>query len=158
MLAVWPEPQVPDALLAAAPSAATKRHTLEKVKHLHGDVLDLYHALHDRVTGLDARIVRVVRRHTIEYKLDHNFVSLQPQRDRIAIWLNVGFGELEDPKAMTADVSNVGHFGSGDVRLNLDGHARLDDVMALVRQSYERHGGGVIDAPPASATSPPSAS
>ena len=103
--------------------------------------------LRERVASLDDGITCAVCEHTIEYKLDGNMVSVQPQRDRLAVWLNVRYGELKDPDGLTIDVSGVGHFGSGDVRVNVPVGDLLDGVMALVRQSYERHDGRAASGP-----------
>ena len=57
--------------------------------------------------------------------------------------LNMRFHELNDPKGMAHDVTNIGRWGNGDVGVGL---ASLDDLpathsMGLVRQAYERQMG-----------------
>ncbi len=48
-------------------------------------------------------------------------------------------GELEDPKGMARDVSNVGHWANGDYEIIIGSKDELDYIMTLVRQSYKKH-------------------
>ena len=53
------------------------------------------------------------------------------------LFLNVDIHELVDPKGLAQDVSDVGHWGKGDVRVSLTDATKLLPVMALVRQAFE---------------------
>ena len=48
--------------------------------------------------------------------------------------------ELDDPRGLGRDVTAVGHWGTGSVEVRLADADQLEDVMALVRQSFERQG------------------
>ena len=45
-------------------------------------------------------------------------------------------GSLQDPYALTRDVSNTGHWGNGDYELHLSDADQLDHVFDLIKQSY----------------------
>ena len=47
-------------------------------------------------------------------------------------------GELDDPKNITKDVSNQGHWGNGDYEIRLYPDTDLDYVMFLINQSYKK--------------------
>jgi len=51
------------------------------------------------------------------------------------------FSAISDPKDLCRDVTNVGHYGNGDVEVGLTSLDELPYVMGLVRQSYERQMG-----------------
>lgn len=46
-------------------------------------------------------------------------------------------GDLDDPKNITRDISNVGHWGNGDYEIKIKPEDDLDYLMTLIRQSYE---------------------
>ncbi len=46
-------------------------------------------------------------------------------------------GTLNDPKKITRDVSNVGHWGNGDYEVILKDSTNLDYILTLIMQSYE---------------------
>jgi hypothetical protein len=44
--------------------------------------------------------------------------------------------DLHDPYKLTRDVTNIGHYGTGQVDLKLKSLSDLDKVVALIEQSY----------------------
>ena len=65
-----------------------------------------------------------------------NFVDVQFQSRNLKIFINLKMGELDDPKNICRDVSNVGHWGNGDYQLKVEEDSDLDYIMFLVKQSY----------------------
>ena len=49
------------------------------------------------------------------------------------------FSEIHDPKSLCRDISAVGHHGNGEIEVSLSSPSQLDDVMYLIRQSFEKH-------------------
>ena len=48
-----------------------------------------------------------------------NFVDMHIQKKALKIWLNLRIGELDDPKGLSRDVSNIGHWGNGDYEIQV---------------------------------------
>ena len=48
------------------------------------------------------------------------------------------FSEVYDPKNLCHDVTNLGRWGNGDAELFFEHLDELDDVMAIIEQSYLR--------------------
>lgn len=48
------------------------------------------------------------------------------------------FSEVYDPKGLCKDVAEVGRWGNGDVELFFESLAQIDDVMAIIEQSYNK--------------------
>ena len=69
-----------------------------------------------------------------------NFVDIKFQTKNLWVWINLKKGELDDPKGMTRDVSELGHYGNGDYELKIyPEKTDLDYVIFLVKQSYIKH-------------------
>jgi predicted transport protein len=49
----------------------------------------------------------------------------------------MGFHEIHDPKGLCRDVTNIGHYGNGDVEVGLTSLEDLPYIMGLVRQAFE---------------------
>ena len=60
--------------------------------------------------------------------------------------LNLGIDDIEDPKGLCRDISNIGRWGNGDVEIGLSTVDELPYVMGLIRQSFDRQMGGPQDA------------
>lgn len=73
----------------------------------------------------------------IAFKAPKNFADVEVQRHSLKIFINMRKGTLNDPEAVTDDVSNIGHWGNGDYRLYLKDEAELEYAVGLIKQSYE---------------------
>jgi predicted transport protein len=74
----------------------------------------------------------------IAFKAETNFVDIVPQATRLMLSLNISLPELEDPRGLCKDVSQLGHWGNGDVELALESNDQLPYAVGLVRQALER--------------------
>jgi predicted transport protein len=111
-------------------------HHLEK-KNLLEETIARYQELKDRILTLG--VVDVIpRKLYIGFKLKTNFVDVEIRSKDIKIFLNLKKGELDDPKGLTRDVSNQGHWGNGDYELRITYATDIDYIMFLIKQSYRK--------------------
>jgi len=103
----------------------------------------LFEAFRKEVLSLDPCVNEEFLKHYVAYKAETNFVDAVPQKDRLRLSLNMHFHELQDPRALAKDVTNVGRWGNGDVEVGLSSLDELAYVMGLVRQAFEKQMGGV---------------
>lgn len=82
----------------------------------------------------------------VAYKAETNFVDVVPQAKRLRLAINMPFHEIDDPKGICLDVTNLGRWGNGDVEVGLATKEDLPYVTGLVRQSFDRQMGGPQDA------------
>lgn len=108
-------------------------------EYLHGHMLNLFEQLRKRILNLDSEVREDIKKLYIAYKTTTNFVDVVPQKNRLRLSLNMRFDQIHDPKRLCTDVTNVGRWGNGDVEVRLSSFEQLDDVMALIRQSFEKH-------------------
>ena len=112
--------------------------TLADHHHLTGEMLELFQQLQSRIQALgpvDGRILK----HYITYKTrDTIFVSIIPQKERLLLYLNLLFSEVNDPEKKCSDWTNVGHLGTGDVQVRISSVDDLEYIMFLIRQVFEK--------------------
>lgn len=70
----------------------------------------------------------------IAFKKETNIVDIQLQVNALKIFINAHYGEIDDPKQLARDVSNVGHYGNGDYQIQIDNDKDLEYIMSLVKQ------------------------
>ena len=73
----------------------------------------------------------------IAFKSNTNFVDFRIQKNQIKIWLNVEKASIDDPKNITRDISNIGHWGNGDYEIKVKPGDDLDYLMTIIKQSYK---------------------
>jgi len=99
-------------------------------------VKETYLNLTERIMNLgDVEIVP--RSAYVGFKKKTNFVDINVQKKNLWLWINLPKGELDDPKEITRDVSNIGHYGNGDYDLKVTPESDLDYIMFLINQSYK---------------------
>ena len=54
----------------------------------------------------------------------------------LKLHLDLPINELDDPQEIARDVSNIGHWGTGDTEIKIDSLDNVDYVLGLIEQSY----------------------
>lgn len=117
-----------------------KNYTLEDhLENVPASIRGIFERLRKRILNLDASVKEEVKKQYIAYKNTTNFVDIELQKKRLKITLNLPFDEINDLKSLCKDITGIGHFGNGDVEISLSSFESIDDVMALVHQSFEKH-------------------
>jgi predicted transport protein len=104
--------------------------------YLQGEIGALFEEIDKRILALSEQVRREEQKHYIAYKLDSNFVDIEPKRKSLKLILNMPFTAIKDPKEICRDVTNIGHYGNGDVEIRLTDFNQLDDTMMLVQQAF----------------------
>ena len=102
---------------------------------------ELFGAFRKEVLSLDACVYEDFLKHYVAYKAKTNFVDVVPKSKWLRLSLNMPFGEINDPKRMCKDITNLKKWGNGNVELILKSPDELPYIMSLVRQSYEHRMG-----------------
>ncbi len=102
-------------------------------------MLEIYDELRRRMLEIDDGVQVVPMKHHITFKGKSPFVDLQLQKTQIKIWLNLSIGELDDPREIARDVSDVKHWGSGEYELVVKSGEDMDYLLMLIKQSYRRN-------------------
>ncbi len=63
------------------------------------------------------------------------FADVLILKSELKFWINLKIGKLDDPKLLTRDVSNVGHWGNGDYEIRVSDTTNLEYIMSLVKQA-----------------------
>lgn len=142
---VWQAPQLASDLLDAYRPATAKTgqpYGIQDHPHLvSGATRELFKLLRQAVVALDPCVTEEYLKLYVAYKAETNFVDVVPQAKRLVLILNLGIDEIEDPKGLCRDISNIGRWGNGDVEIGLASTAELPYVMGLIRQSFDRQMG-----------------
>jgi predicted transport protein len=116
-------------------------YTLED--HLKGkseEICNLYQELREQIFNLaeDGAIIEKANKHYMVYKHGKNFCEIWIQNSQLKIWLDISITDLNDPFKLAKDVSKIGHWGTGDVEVNISDSDDLTKVMDLISQSYQQ--------------------
>ncbi|MDK2126855.1 GmrSD restriction endonuclease domain-containing protein [Parachitinimonas caeni] len=147
---VWAAPQLPaDVLDAYRPATAKpgQQYSIDDHSFLaSGPMRELFELFREAVLSLDPCVTEEFLKLYVAYKAETNFVDVVPQAKRLRLAINMPFHEIDDPRGICVDVTNLGRWGNGDVEVGLLVKEDLPYVIGLVRQSFDRQMGGPQDA------------
>lgn len=101
---------------------------------------ELFEQLREQIFDLadDDSIIEKANKMYISYKHGKNFCEVRIQAKALWIWLDIHQAELDDPYELTRDVTNIGHYGTGQVDLKLTSLSDIDKVIGLIEQSFRQ--------------------
>lgn len=135
---IWPYPTLTVAELAPY---QVKEKTVQKYSLETYDVNAftriLFESLDKRIMNLSPAVKKEYKKLYVAYKLDTNFVDIVFQKQRLRISINMKFSEINDPNGICKDVTGIGRWGNGDVELFMEHQDELDQIMEIVKQSFD---------------------
>ena len=100
-------------------------------------IQELYESFRQAILNLDQNIEINVRKLYIAFKKDRNIADIRIQQKNLKIWINLPYGELDDPKNLAKNVSNTGHWGNGDYEITIESTQYLEYIMSLIKQAIK---------------------
>ncbi len=100
---------------------------------------NLYADVENFLLGLGDDVTQKTLRFYIAFRRIKNFacVEIKPSLDVVRIFLKLDPTTVPLEPGFTRDVSNIGHFGTGDLEVTLRSHDDLERAKPLIVQSYE---------------------
>ncbi len=141
---IWPMPKIAlSALDAYRPSAKIPSgYTYDDHKFLQIPEMQLlFDAFKREVLALDPMITEEILKYYITFRADTSVADVAVQKKWLRITINLAFDDLDDPRHIAKNVTEIGHHGKGDVQVHLGDPADIPYVIGLVRQSLERQMG-----------------
>jgi predicted transport protein len=98
------------------------------------EIYELYEQFRDAILNLASDIEIKPQKLYVAFKKDGNIACLEIQKKKLKIYIGAKVGKLDDPKCIAKDVSNIGHYGTGDYEVQVDSDKDLEYIMSLIKQ------------------------
>jgi predicted transport protein len=119
---------------------SSKQKTISAVMEgLDAAMTDRFEALRAYLMALGDDVQETTLRFYIAFKRIKNFASVEfrPTTNKILIFVKVEPSTITLEPGFTRDVSNIGHYGTGDLEITLSGPDDLDRAKPLIQRSYD---------------------
>jgi len=131
------EPMPPDIPRVRGKAYSEEHH----IKGNPQEVLQLFRTIDKFCRELDPTTVQ--RKYLAKYvRYTHGkniFCCVHLQKSGLRVWLKLNYSDLEAPPEYVRDVSNIGHWGVGDVELAIDSLDRFQGAKVLIQKSFEKN-------------------
>lgn len=95
---------------------------------------ELYNKFKDGILNLADDIQVIANKQYIAFRKARNIVCMNIQKKQIRMWIGAKAGTLDDAKGIATDVSNTGHWGTGDYEVNVTSDKDLEYILSLIKQ------------------------
>ncbi|WP_429976562.1 DUF5655 domain-containing protein [Enterococcus sp. AZ051] len=103
------------------------------------EVQELYEELKEIILSWDSNIrIKPVKLYN-SFKMKRNIVDIEIQKKALKIWINLKYGELNDPENITRNVSETGHWGNGDYEIIMKDNQDIEYIASLIKESWRYH-------------------
>jgi predicted transport protein len=109
----------------------TEQDQLEKATDL---IDELYEKFKLAIINLSDDISVIPKKQYIAFNKGRNICGITINKNSLKIFINMKIGQLDDPKQIAKDVSNIGHWGNGDYQIQVENDANLEYIMSLIKQ------------------------
>ncbi len=126
----------------AAQVRATATYTFEE--HIEGKsktIQSLVHGIREFILGIDPAVEEVPKKLYIAYKISQNIVCMETKGKNIKLFVKLNTNDIEAPPPSYRDVTNVGHYGTGDAEFTISTENELEQVKPFIELAYNKIGG-----------------
>ena len=113
----------------------------ERLAESSAELLSLYNQVCEYASGLGDEVQRKDLKLYTAFKRIKNFLSIvvmPGNKDpRLQLYLKLNPAEIELQEGFSRDVTEIGHWGTGNLELNLRSDADLEKTFALILKSYQ---------------------
>ncbi len=121
------------------PDATSYKHIEQTVDQLEGPLLDLLGETDAFLLALGDDVQKRELKFYFAYKRIKNFACLEvhPNKKCLSCFVKVDPSTITLEKGFTRDVSEIGHYGTGDLEITIRTSADLKKAVPLIQRSYE---------------------
>ncbi|MBN1460608.1 MAG: hypothetical protein JXA57_13825 [Armatimonadetes bacterium] len=135
----------PAGLTAGKKAAITrKKGTYTFDEHVEGKpetIAELAEAVQEFILELDPSMEEVPKKYYVAYRISQNIVCMEVQKHKLLLFLKLDPKTVTEPSDLIRDVSEIGHFGTGDLEVSVRSWEDLEKAKPLLVRAYEKVGG-----------------
>lgn len=133
-------------MVAAGKKAALTRQTGSYTfeQHLANrpvGIREIVIAVQEFVMSLNDAIEERPKKNYVAYRTTQNIVCVESQQKKVTLFLKLDPKSVGVEQGFVRDVSEIGHFGTGDIEVTLQSLDDLERAKPLIQQAYEAVGG-----------------
>jgi predicted transport protein len=126
----------------AALTRATGTYSFDQ--HLQGkpeEIRQLARTVQEFVSKLDVAIEEVPKKRYIAYRISQNILCMEIQKRKVFLYLKLDPKKDPGPEGISRDVTRIGHFGTGNLRITLRQGNDVKAAYPWILKAYQAVGG-----------------
>lgn len=132
-------------VVAGKKAAKTRKNALYTIDEhrdkLRDNLIELFEEIREYIVNINNSIEETPKRHYIAYKTSQNFTCIEVQKKKLIIFLKLNPSEIDNLPKQARDVSNIGHFGTGDLEITIKNIDDFNETKYLINEALKNIGG-----------------
>ena len=126
----------------AAISKATGVYTFEQhIESKSEKIKEMVFDIKEFIMNLDSAMEEVPKKFYIAYKISQNIMCMEVKTQKIILYLKLNPKELKSLPKNARDVSEIGHYGTGDLELTVNSDEGIEMAKEYITLAYRKVGG-----------------
>jgi predicted transport protein len=109
--------------------------------HKPDAIVELFQGVQEFMLSLDPAIEESAKKLYVAYRTTQNIVCVELQRQKIYLHVKLDPKRHSGPAGISRDVSNIGHFGTGDLEITVKSSADFELAKPYLELAYKQIGG-----------------
>ena len=126
----------------AALTKATGIYTFDQ--HITGKsegIKEIVFDLRDFIMNLDSAMEEVPKKLYVAYRTSKNIVCMEVKMQKVVLYLKLNPKEITSIPSIARDVSDIGHFGTGNLEITVKAGNDLEVAKKFINLAYQKVGG-----------------
>jgi predicted transport protein len=112
----------------------------ERIQGKPKDIQAIALAVQEYVTSLDPTIEERAKKLYVAYRTTQNIVCMEMQNKKVLLYLKLSPRDVTEQTGFIRDVTEIGHFGTGDIEVTITSLEDLEKARPLIQMAYEKLG------------------
>lgn len=114
-----------------------KKYSVEEhLKEANDNIVEIFNQFKERLENMFPEVEIEAKKLYIAFKNNKkNIVDFHLQKNFLKIWLNAKYGELDEFKNISKNVSNIGHWGNGDYEFSIKDDTNFEYIISLINST-----------------------
>ena len=117
----------------------TKKTAEDYLNNSNNELKERFFALRDFIISLGDDVQEKKLKNYFAFKRIKNFacVEVHPKTNSVLIYIKANINEIELEEGFTRDVTNIGHFGTGNLEIRFTNMKQFEKIQHYIINSYE---------------------
>jgi predicted transport protein len=98
---------------------------------------ELLSSIEEYIISLGDDVIKKELKHYVAFKRIKNFASIELQKNKLLLFLNLTPSNISSLPVIARDVTNIGHWGTGNLELTITTLNDFEQVKSFVQMAYE---------------------
>lgn len=110
---------------------------IDRLEAITPAMSELLSSIEEYLISLGDDVIKKELKHYVAFKRIKNFASIELQKNKLLLFLNLTPSNLLSLPAIARDVTNIGHWGTGNLELTITTLNDFEQVKSFVQMAYE---------------------